>query len=164
MGIADKTVANTTTQTSVIPTTGVGNLTFPVNTFEVGKSYRIRGGGIYSTGIVPGTLTVRVKIGSITIASVAITNVISLATGSVWEFECVITFRTIGASGTVMCVGSASYEITSLSRGFAALNNAGSTSTVDTTVTNLIDITVQWSSTSLGLNSITTNLAIIEDL
>lgn len=159
---ASKTVGNTGTETSAVPT-GVGTVTLPANFLVAGKVIRISGGGVFSTLITPGTLTVKVKLGSVVVASVAITNLLASAANNAFQFAGTMVCRTAGVSGTVMADGQADYDSGTLVRGFAALNNAGATSTVDTTGALLVDVTVTWG-TSNAANTLTTTNCCIEVL
>lgn len=162
-GTADKTVANTSSETSGVPAAGTGSMTLPANFFDVGRSIRIKGGGIFSTLITPGNLTVKVKYGSTVMASVTIGNLLASATNNAFDFECTITCRTTGASGTATTAGLISYETGTLARGMAALNNTGATATIDTTAAALIDVTVTWA-TANASNTLTTTTASMEIL
>lgn len=158
-GTASKTVANTTSETSLIPT-GIGSVTLPAGFLAVGKRIRIAGGGVFSTILVPGNVTVRMKLGSVTVASVVISNILSSASNNAFQFTGSVTCRTTGASGTVVTDGNASYETGLLSRGFAPLNNAGATATVDTTTSKALDVTVQWATGSASNTMTVTNASI----
>src|SRR6202000_3194308 len=141
--------------------TGRGTKTLAANTMTVGKVINLIGGGVFSSGISPGNLTIKVKLGSVVLASGTLTNLLTSATNEAFQFACTITTRTIGATGTVVVNGNFTYESTNaLTRGFLALTNAGATSTIDTTATQTLDITVTYASAT-G-NSITTNISTIE--
>lgn len=144
---ADKTVTNTAAETSIIGT-GVGTITLPANFFLAGKTIRISGGGIYSAAIVPGNLTIKVKYGTIVLASVVITNLAGSGSNLAFQYSTTISCRTTGATGTVITDGNASYETAVLARGFAALNNGAATATIDTTASNALDVTATWATMS----------------
>lgn len=149
-GTADKTVTNTTDETSAIPT-GIGTKTLQADWWQVGRSIRITGYGVYSTPIVTGgTVTVKVKLGSTVIATVATSALLVGASSAAFHLECIITCRTVGASGSVVCCGAVDYEVASAGHLFDNLDNDGAATTVDTTVSGDIDLTVQWDTASVS--------------
>lgn len=138
----DKTVANTTTETSGIGT-GIGSLTVPANFLTVGKSIRIQGRGVYTVSAVGGFATITAKVGDSRIAAVQTSALLTTGSNNAFEFNSNIVCRSTGSSGTVVSSGSANYKVTG-ARTFDDLDNAGATALVDTTVANTLDITVQW--------------------
>lgn len=144
---ADKTVTNTVTETSLIGT-GVGTMTLPANFFVAGKTIRLRIGGIYTTpAVATPSVVVKVKYGSTVIATVTTTSLLSGATNLEFDGEILITCRTTGGSGSVMCHGDIEYS-TGLAGTIAVdpLNNAGAATTIDTTGANALDVTITWDS------------------
>jgi hypothetical protein len=84
-GTADKTVANTTTETSLIPT-GVGSVTLPANAFSAGKILKIYLCGRYSTkGTPAGNITVILKLGSTTIVTTGTHSLDAGETNQFWR-------------------------------------------------------------------------------
>ncbi len=146
---ATATVANTATETTILGS-GVGSLTLAANTLTIGKTVRIIGGGIFSSVLIPGNLTFRVKFGSVNLATGAITNLLASAVDKQFEFSCEITCRTTGVSGSVFINGKATYDIGVLTQGAVALNNAGTAVVTDTTASNVISVSVQWSTPDAG--------------
>lgn len=142
---ADKTVTNTVTQTSIVGT-GVGTVTLPANFFVAGKTIRLRIGGVYSTpALSTPSVIVRVKYGSTVIATVTTSALLSGATNLEFDGKVDITCRTPGGVGTVITHGDVIYA-TGVAGTTAVdpLNNAGATTTIDTTTSNLLDVTIQW--------------------
>lgn len=160
---ADKTSTNTTSDSSIVGS-GTGSTTMPTNFLTVGKTIRIRIGGIYSTPITGATATVKIKLGSTVIASVATTALLSNASGLMFDGEVVFTCRTTGGSGTVMTHGYVEYQ-TGVAGTLAmdALNNAGATTVVDTTASKVIDVTVSWD-TAVSTKIVTSKFCAIEVL
>lgn len=148
-GTADATVTNTTTETTILPT-GVGSKTLAANFFLVGKTVSITGGGVYSTTTVPGNLVINVKYGSTVVATGTITNLLNSASNRAFQFDVTVVCRTTGSSGTVICDGNLDYETSAslVARTALALNNSGSTTTINTTTSNAIDITATWATAS----------------
>lgn len=145
---ADKTVTNTTTETSILGT-GVGTKTLPANFFVAGKTIRLRVGGVYSTPIGAPSLIIKVKYGSTIIAQVTTTALLASASNLEFDGEVLITCRTTGSSGTVMVHGDVEYS-TGVTGTIAvdSLNHAGATTTINTTTSNALDVTVQWDTAS----------------
>lgn len=144
---ADKTVTNTVTETSIIGT-GVGNLTLPANFFVAGRTVRLRVGGIYSTpALATPSIIIKVKYGSTVIATITTSSLLSGATNLEFDGEILMTCRTTGSSGTVMVHGDIEYA-TGVAGTISVdpLNNAGATTTINTTTSNALDITCQWDS------------------
>lgn len=140
--IADKTVTNTTDETSIVGT-GVGTLTLPANFFVAGKTIRITMSGVYSTVAVTGdTVTVKIKYGSTILSSKATTALVTGGTNLFWESEVLVTCRTVGLTGTVQVSGGIRYQIASSVVVEDELNNSVGTTTLDTTASGLFDITI----------------------
>lgn len=148
---ADKTISNTVTETSIVGT-GVGNLvttmTLPANYLISGKTLRIKAGGVYSTpAIVSSSVLINIKIGGTVIATVTTTALLTSASNLKYEGELLITCRSTGQTGSVITHGDIEYAIGLAGQvAIDSLNNNGNTTTIDTTIDNLIDITIQWDS------------------
>lgn len=158
----DATVTNTVTETSAIGT-GNGTKTLAANSISSGRVLRIDGGGVYSAAAVtPGNLTIRVKLGSTIIASVVLGALVSGASTLAYNFESILVFRTIGATGTVLCHGMIDYN-SGVGRNFGDLTNGGVVTTIDTSVSQVIDVTAQWqtASTSNILKNTFSNIEIL---
>ena len=139
------TITNTTTETTLIGS-GVGSLSVPANTFQVGNAYLVKIGGIISSQNGD-LIRFKVKANSGTII-LADTRDITLkaSTNKVWQLEIQFVIRAIGAD-TVASIKTHfvfSYEEDSSdkfdSQAFDVLNNT----TFDTTINNTLDITATW--------------------
>lgn len=148
---ASATVANTVTETTLIGT-GTGSLTLPVNFLAVAKAIEVEAWGTIATILTP-TLRIKVKLGSTVVIDTTAATLLTITGTNLWNAKASIDCRTAGASGTVFGQGMAMYytSVTGLS-GIASPNTT--TSTVDTTATQVIDFTVQWGSASAS-NTIT---------
>ena len=132
------TVNNTTTETSIIGT-GVGGLTIPANLFLAGDSYHGKIGGVV-TAQNGDDITINIKTGSTVLAT---TGTISLesVTSLGWECELDFTIASIGATGSICTNGNFAYNRNTGSlEGFVFQD----VQTLDTTVSNTLDITVTW--------------------
>lgn len=158
---ADKTIANTTTETTLFGT-GVGSLTLPANFWEVGKIIRMEIHGDMSDTGNP-TAEVRVKFGSTTLTDSTAITLKGLSGTEQWECIVIITCRTVGTTGTLEAVVDFEYETTTGSSAIERLDVAGTLTTVNTTVSSAMDITFQWG-TANASNTITSDVAFIDVL
>ena len=132
------TVGNTLVETSVVGA-GIGSLTIPANGFKVGDSFHAKIGGLITTQ--PNhTITIRAKSGSTVLETTGVVT-LDLATNQPWELELDFTIRSIGATGVIKTNGNFIYNRDTGSYIGLAL---GDTEVFDTTVSNTLDITVEW--------------------
>jgi len=154
------TVANTTTETSLLGT-GLGSATLPANFATVGRSIRVRSYGYISNTDTP-SATLRIKVGSVTILTSTETLPSGLSNALV-EFDFTFRFATIGATGTIIGQGSTKITpgafVSSVGRPLVMTEPV----TIDTTVGNLLDVTYEWGTAS-DSNTITMTNATIEVL
>lgn len=164
--------ADTALSADVIGTTetAIATVTLPANELKVGTLLHFRYGGHYTkTGVGSPTINARVRYGtsatalaSRTVLSTTGTAFVSGATTRTtveWYVEGWLACRAIGASGTVM--PHVRYQTSELTNDPAAYNSAGtaltpetSAITVDTTVANLLTLSMEYSANTAG-NSIT---------
>jgi hypothetical protein len=150
---ADATCANTTTETT-LTSTGVGTLTLPANFFVAGKTIKLLAYGFHSS-TSGATVTIRVKLGSTTILTA--TGASGSDTNAGIIMDTVITCRTTGASGTV--AGQGVYTEIGNTPNFRQMTNTAAV-TVDTTASQAITMTAQWSAASAGRTITVTNLSV----
>jgi hypothetical protein len=152
-------ITGTNVETTLI-NGGVGTLIIPANGFAVGNSFRAVFGGVLSAANNQ-TIRIKVKAGSVVLLDSglqAITNI----TNDIFELDIDFTIRQLGAAGVASIVSLGAFHYTKTSNGAVqgfAFNTVNST-TFDTTVTNTLDVTVQWGSTS-GTNSIYSDIFIL---
>jgi hypothetical protein len=152
---ATATIAATTTPTSAIGS-GVGSLTVSAATAVVGKQWRLKLRGVYSTpALSVGNVTIDIKLGSVTIATGTANSLVAAATNLGFEGECIVTCRSTGATGTVMTTGAVKYDAATSNAAQLnlSMNNGTSTNTIDFTAANAFDVVVTWSNSTVG-NSI----------
>jgi hypothetical protein len=157
---ATATVANTTTEGTLIGS-GVGNLTLPALSLTPGKSVRLMAKGLLSTAAVPGNLTIAFKLGITGIVTTGAFAVTAALTDLLWEVEVLMTCRSAGASGTVFAQGVFRYFAAALGNIQGAEMVATTTTTIDTTATQVIDATADWATADAG-NSIRGTNALVE--
>jgi hypothetical protein len=152
-------ITNTTTESSLI-NGGVGTLTVPANGFSVGDSFRAVFGGLV-TATNNQTIRVRVKSGSVIFldsGAQPITNI----TNNVFTFNVDFTIRQLGAAGVASIVTLGGFHYTKTVNGVVegfAFNTVNST-TFNTTISNTLDVTLQWGAASTG-NSIYSDIFIL---
>lgn len=153
----DKTVANTASETSLIDG-GVGSLVIQANTFKVGDTIRLTLLG-YHSGVSNPTIRVRVKTNStvqLDTGAVGSAN----STNELVRLNALLTVRSIGASGSI--IGHGYYQELGAGIGnFPMVNTAAVT--IDTTIDQVLDITVEWGTASAS-NTITSTNVLIEIL
>ena len=150
---ANSTTITATTSELTLIDGGVGSLTVPANGFSVGDSFRIEMGGIMS-GHNNDTIRIRLKAGDVDLGDSGPLTMPQI-TNQVFMLSVTFTIRAIGAAGVASIVSLAQFHIlkkaSGTQQGFAW--NTINSSTFDTTISNTLNITAQFSSTNAG-NSI----------
>jgi hypothetical protein len=147
-----KTIENTITETSLIGS-GVGNLTFPTGFFQNGYSFVYKTGGQWRTVATNQSIRFRLR-------TSAITNPILFDTGLLltsnvntvrgWNIECQFTYY----AGTIVTNFTFTYiDSNNNTSGFVSRGNT----TISNTVSNTIDLTVQWGGSLTPSNTITSD-------
>jgi hypothetical protein len=152
-------ITNTTVESSLI-NGGVGTLSVPANGFSVGDSFVAIMAGILNVTNNQ-TIRIRVKTGSVTLldsGAQPITNI----TNNVFSLNVNFTIRQLGTAGVASIVSLGTFHYVKTVNGviegfsFNVVNNT----TFDTTISNTLDITVQWGAASTG-NSIYSDIFIL---
>ena len=134
-----------TTEGSVVGT-GVGTLSIPANNFQVGDSFHAKAGGLLGNTSNGDDITVRIKSGTTVLASTGAFVLDSTQSigegGEGWECELDFTIATIGASGSICTNGNFAYTKTGDKKVSGTVFQ--DVQTIDTTVSNTLDITVEW--------------------
>ncbi len=133
------TVGNTVAETSILTST----YTVPSNFFTAGRNLSLRFYGYHSAALAP-TIRIRVKLGSVVVLDTGAV-VSATSTNAYFEIKGEITCITTGVSGTVYGQGYYS-EAGGLANGSPMVNTVAAT--VDTTVNEVLDITVEWGAAS----------------
>lgn len=137
---ASVTVANTTTETTLVGA-GVGSKVIKASAPQIGQTWQGIMMGIHSAVSNP-NITINVKLGSTTICSTGVVASGS-STNAYFEVRILFTYRTLGASGTLFCQGYYHEEGGGASFNEYPMANT-TTTTIDTTSDQTIDITVIW--------------------
>jgi hypothetical protein len=100
------------------------------------------------------TIRIKVKSGSVILLDSGVQNLGSAVTDDVWSLNIDFTIRQLGAAGVASIVSLGSFHYTKTNNasvqgfGFNVANNT----TFNTTISNTLDITVQWGAASTGNN------------
>jgi len=154
------TVSGTTTETTIIGE-GVGTLSVPANAFSVGDSFQLNMGGVMDN--TNDTVILKLKSGSVILGESSTFN--PAADGDNWFMSVYFTVRSVGGAGTASLSTHGNFQVVKSSNGsvfgeaFQTLNNT----TFDTTSTNTLDITVQFSSND-PLNYIYSDLFVLNKI
>lgn len=159
---ASTPVVNTTTETTIV-NGGVGNLSVPANGFQVGDSFNALLSGILSANN-NNTIRLRVKAGSIILGD---TGAITLPgiTSKYYDLQIHFTIRSIGAAGVASIAVSGQFTYSKDAGNafegsdFVSINST----TFDTTVGNMLDITAEWGTAS-PTNSISTEVFVLNKI
>jgi hypothetical protein len=156
------TVSATTTETTIIDG-GIGTLSIPASGFTNGDSFRADIAGVLNA-VNNETIRVRVKSGSVILLDSG-NQTLPTVSNDVWTMSINFTIRQIGVAGIASIVSLGAFHYTKLSNGsvqgfsFNTVNNT----TFDTTVSNTLDITIQWGSTNAG-NSIYSDIFVLNKI
>ena len=155
-------ITGTTSELSLI-NGGVGTLTVPANGFRIGDSFRADFGGELSAKNND-TIRIRVKAGSVILADSGV-QTMTTAIDDIWELSLNFTIRALGVAGVASIVSLGVFHSTKQSNGAPqgfAFNTVNNT-TFDTTISNVLDVTAQFSSDS-PLNSIFTDIFVLNKI
>ena len=139
---------------------GIGSLTVPPNTFNVGDAFHLKMGGEVSSQNNQ-NIEFRIKSGSIILVDSGIVN-LPQTTNKFWEIEVDFTIRAIGVAGVASIVSNGQLVYTrnaNASYEGAGLNFVNNT-TFDTTIVNTLNVTAQWLTLNV-INKIHTDYLIL---
>lgn len=142
-------ITNTTVESSLI-NGGVGTLTVGANQFSIGDAFRGDFGGVISTGNNQ-TVRIRVKAGSVILVDSG-AQTINNVSNNVWSLSINFTIRALGGPGvaSICALGTFNYAktVNGTVEGFSfnAINNT----TFNTTISNTLDVTVQWGAATIN--------------
>ena len=160
---ANSTPVTGTDVESTLINGGVGTLTVPANGFSVGDTFRAVLSGILNVSNNQ-TIQVRIKTGSIILLDSGAQPITNIA-NDVWSLNVDFTIRQIGAATVASIISLGTFHYVKTSNGAVegfAFNTVNNT-TFDTTVSNTLDITVQWGSNDPG-NSIYTDIFVLNKI
>lgn len=152
-------VTNTTTESSVLGS-GIGTLTFPGYSLFLGRTIRIQAYGILSTALVPGTLRIKIKLGTTVILDTGAQTPASSLTDLIWKIDAIITVRAVGSVTTVIGQGAFEHQTSALAAMLTwAMTNTAAIN-VDLTASQTLDVTAEWSTASASNDIRCTNCTV----
>ena len=139
---ASVNVTNTATETTLVSTVFKGSMYLPKSFFTIGRGFRLTARGTYGTEVVPVTLNIRVKLGSVTIITTGDQTPAGTMTDQWWELATDVICRSTGTTGTVIGHGSWRHGIgTTTGQEWAMV---GTAATINTRNSLQINLTADW--------------------
>ena len=160
---ANQTIAATTDKTALTGS-GNGSIQIGADALTVGDVIRVEMHGTYTnTSGGPINLTFTVDMNAVSFAS-ATGSIITGTAAWDWTLEFDITVRSTGAGGTGIIGGDARLEHRSSSFYIIIPLTSTSTSTLNTTITQDVNIAVQWASADInaGITSVTGTIELLQ--
>lgn len=163
-GLFAQTGNSTPISGTIVETTlingGEGTMTVPANGFQAGDSFRAIFGGVLSSANNQ-TIRIRVKAGSVVLLDSGLQSITNI-TNDVFSLNIDFTIRELGGPGVASIVSLGTFHYTKTAnasiQGFAF--NVVNNTTFDTTISNTLNVTVQWGSTNAG-NSIYSDIFVL---
>ncbi len=160
---SDSIPVSATTSESSIVGTGLGTLNVPPSGFTVGDSFSVSIMGHISSKNND-TLTIRIKSNAIVLGTIGPITM-SQSNNKHFNLQIYFTIRNIGGAGTASILSGGQFNYskdastTFEGSDFTDLNNT----TFDTTISNTLDITAQWSSAD-AVNSIYSEFLVLNKI
>jgi hypothetical protein len=155
-------ITGTTVETTLI-NGGVGTLSVPPNGFQIGDSFRAIFGGVVSAANNQ-TIRIRVRYNGALLLDSGVQPITNI-TNNVFNLHIDFTIRALGGAGVASIVSLGAFNYTKTVNGtvegfgFNVINNT----TFNTTITNTLNVTVQWGSNNAG-NSIYSDIFILNKI
>lgn len=159
----DSTPVTATTIAGTLIGTGVGNLSVPENRFSVGDSFRGDFGGLMSAKNGE-DLRILIRSNTVVLADSGFQNMGAL-TNAVWSLSLDFTIRQVGGTSVASVVTFCNFLFVKQSNGTSegfGFNNINNTN-FDTTISNTLEVTAQWSSTD-PTNSIYSDIFVLQKI
>jgi hypothetical protein len=158
MGTSDGVlITATTAETSLLPATFVGSLTVPANGFQISSYHLVLAGNFSSNN--GDNLTIRLKSNGTTLGTVVVP--LNNSSGSSFEVEVDFQIRAVGGAGVADILSNFDFTYNQSGGGGAFVGERSisqNNTTFDTTISNTLAVTAQFSSTSVN-NSIQTRVS-----
>ena len=143
------TVANTSVETFF-----ASSYTVLANSLALGTVLRVKFFGVYSTGVVAPSLTLRVYFGATVLITSGTLTTVANITNDGWSAEGLFTVQGVGSSGTIEAQGLSEFSTASTVVLFVNMDNAAPI-TVDTTINEALRASIQWGGTVNASDTIT---------
>lgn len=159
--IENRTLANSVAETSIIGN-GIGALIIPANTLKVGTNIYKTIRGFCSTGLVVPSMRYKGLIGGANPINLLLSGFAVSIVNRYIEIQEIMTVRTIGAAGTVLCSMNVTFNSTGATNTRVSQQIIGQNAiAINTTIANTIDSTITYGTADV-LNNITTSQCIVE--
>lgn len=144
------TVTNSNSELTIIGGSGngLGSTNILANFFKPGKTLVIKASGVTSSPVTPGTLNLKIKLGSTVILTTGAQTSIASSANRIWTMEATITCIEVGSSGKIKGAGRVErIDNTTFATTIWGMVNPPPTETVtvNTSTAQAFDITVQFS-------------------
>lgn len=164
VALADTTITNNTSETSMLSGSFAGAGKSITSTLNTGSVIRLRFGGTITTPlVVPGSLTIKLKMNNTVVGTVVFNSLLGNMVGNFFNGNCALIVRATGTSGQVSPIGAIEIidnNLTLLQTG--TITETASPVTVNTTAPIAIDLTATWqvasTSRSLKITGATINI------
>lgn len=133
----------------------------PANTAAVGTTYRVNVTGTGDNTAASPTFTFGVRLGGTTIATAVIPSITAAGTGKAFTVEALLTFRSVGATGTAVAAVAALNELATAFTGAVNIDSPAAAATVNTTAGLTLDLVFTLGAATAG-NLIRAELATVE--
>ena len=149
----NSTIISATTVETTLIDGGIGTLTVPANGFKIGDSFRAIFGGVMNAANNQ-TIRIRIKAGSVLLLDSGVQALTNSIINDIFSLNLDFTIRKLGGAGVASIVTLGTFHYTKTSNntiqgfGFNIVNST----TFDTTISNTLDVTVQWGSNNAGNN------------
>jgi major tropism determinant Mtd-like protein len=152
------TVANTTSETAF---TSSG--TIPANALAAGDVIRVTLAGVFGTAVLSPTLEGKLYIGSTVVIDTGALTIGAALSSQPWTATATLTVQSIGSSGNIFCTAAIQFATAATAALTSLVNSASNPFTINTTASQAITASAQWSAASAS-NTITLDQMVIEIL
>jgi len=155
---AGNTVANTSVETFF-----TSSYVIPPSALVAGMVVRVKLFGVYGTGVIAPTLTLRIYFGSTVLVSSGAITTIAGVTNDGWSGEGLFIVQTIGATGAIEAQGLSEFSTAATAALFVNMDNTVPV-TVNTTIAQTVQVSAQWGGTVNASDTITLREMTIETM
>lgn len=159
ISLATGQVVSSTSETTLVGA-GVGSLTFPANTLFIGRTIRVKAWGVISTAAVPGTLRIKIKLGTTVVLDTSAQTPTGSLTDMLWEIDALFTIRTVGSVDSLIGQGRFDHQATALAAMVTWAMKQTAALTLALNTQHALDVTAQWSTSDASNNIRCTNVTV----
>lgn len=159
-GVVYRLLAAGTALTGSSTETALGSFSIDASTLKAGTVVKIRYQGIATATNSTDTLTIKTYIGGLSGTALLTSSATDATNNDIFEGEVTLVVRTAGASGTFVAVGGHT-KVEGASGTATRVSAITASTTIDTTVAQVVAVSGQWSTTS-GSNSCRLDILTVE--